>query len=38
MSLVREEDEEITKQAFEKMEKPMDENSVAVRFEKIRKV
>ncbi|MBR3319124.1 pyridoxamine 5'-phosphate oxidase family protein [Candidatus Saccharibacteria bacterium] len=26
-----------TKEAFEKMEKPMDDNSVAVRFEKIRK-
>ena len=33
-----EEDEDVTKEAFEKMGKPMDENSVAVRFEKIRKV
>lgn len=32
-----EEDEAVAKKAFEKMEKPMDENSVAVRFEKIRK-
>lgn len=33
-----EEDETKTKEAFEKMEKPLDaENSVAVRFEKIRK-
>ncbi|MBR3319779.1 pyridoxamine 5'-phosphate oxidase family protein [Candidatus Saccharibacteria bacterium] len=30
-----EEDEEITKQAFEKMEKPMNEDSVAIRLELI---
>lgn len=32
-----EEDEAVTKEAFEKMGKPMDENSVAVRFENIKK-
>ena len=32
-----EEDEAVAKEAFEKMGKPFDENSVAVRLEKIRK-
>ena len=32
-----EEDEDKTKEAFEMMEKPMDDNSVAVRLEKIRR-
>lgn len=34
---VVEEDDAKTKEAFEKMEKPMDENSVAIWFDKIRK-
>ena len=35
---VEEEDENKIKEAFEKMDKPMDENSVAVRLEKIKRV
>ena len=39
MAEVAEEDDEIkTKDAFEKMGKPMNENSVALRFEKIKRV
>lgn len=34
---VPEEDEAKAREAFEKMEKPMDENSVAVRFENIKR-
>lgn len=33
-----EEDEKVAEEAFEKMEKPMDENSVAVRLDNIKKV
>ena len=34
---IAEDNEEIAKEAFEKMEKPMDENSVAIRFDKIKR-